>query len=96
MDKPTKSKSIAEEFTKALEAELDFTREAGFTDQLRRNLSKSRWYDPTQIVVAEINWELTTEKLLVMEWLDGVPFLAADLDNDPNVKDPAEKRKRNN
>ena len=70
-------KSLAEEFTKALEAELDFTREAGFTDQLRQNLSKSKWFDPTQIVVAEINWDLTTEKLLVMEWLDGIPLLSA-------------------
>jgi predicted unusual protein kinase regulating ubiquinone biosynthesis (AarF/ABC1/UbiB family) len=86
-------KSIAEEFTKALEAELDFTQEASFTDQLRHNLSSSRWYDPTQIVVAEINWDLTTPKLLVMEWLDGVPILSAKLDNDNNGKDPATKRK---
>ncbi|NJM71965.1 MAG: AarF/ABC1/UbiB kinase family protein [Scytonema sp. RU_4_4] len=86
-------KSIAEEFTKALEAELDFTREASFTDQLRRNLSESRWYDPTQLVVAEIFWDLTTTKLLVMEWLDGVPLLSADLESDKNGKDPAEERK---
>ncbi|MBD2625762.1 ABC1 kinase family protein [Trichormus variabilis] len=84
-------KSTAEEFTKALEAELDFTREAGFTDQLRRNLSQSRWYDPTQIVVAEINWDLTTEKLLVMEWLDGVPLLSADLSKEDG-KDAVAKR----
>ncbi|MGM3305186.1 ABC1 kinase family protein [Anabaena sp. WFMT] len=86
-------KSIAEEFTKALEAELDFKREAGFTDQLRRNLSASRWYDPTQIVVAEINWHLTTEKLLVMEWLDGVPILSADLSiiHNPQNLIPARK-----
>jgi ubiquinone biosynthesis protein len=84
-------KSTAEEFTKALEAELDFKREAGFTDQLRRNLSQSRWYDPTQIVVAEINWDLTTEKLLVMEWLDGVPLLLADLSNE-NPQDAVAKR----
>ncbi|MGH7998226.1 MAG: ABC1 kinase family protein [Brasilonema sp.] len=86
-------KSIAEEFTKALEAELDFTREAGFTDQLRRNLSQSRWFDPTQLVVAEIFWDLTTAKLLVMEWLDGVPLLSADLESNENGKDPAEERK---
>ncbi|MBD2360069.1 AarF/ABC1/UbiB kinase family protein [Anabaena minutissima FACHB-250] len=85
-------KSIAEEFTKALEAELDFTREAGFTDQLRRNLSHSRWFDPQQIVVAEIYWQLTTEKLMVMEWLDGVPILSANL-NDNNGKDPIAERK---
>ncbi|MBD2251123.1 ABC1 kinase family protein [Nostoc parmelioides] len=85
-------KSIAEEFTKALEAELDFTREAGHTDLLRRNLSRSHWFDPTQLVVAEIYWSLTTEKLLVMEWLDGVPILSASLNNS-NGKDPVAERK---
>ncbi|MBD0302602.1 MAG: AarF/ABC1/UbiB kinase family protein [Tolypothrix sp. T3-bin4] len=85
-------KSIAEEFTKALEAELDFTREAGFTDQLRRNLSESRWYDPTKIVVAEINWDLTTEKLMVMEWLDGVPLLSAKFISAQNGEDPTVER----
>jgi predicted unusual protein kinase regulating ubiquinone biosynthesis (AarF/ABC1/UbiB family) len=86
-------KAIAQEFTKALEAELDFTREAGFTDQLRRNLSHSRWFDPTQIVVAEIYWDLTTEKLLVMEWLDGVPLLSADLSQNQDDKDIAAQQK---
>ncbi|MBD2204809.1 AarF/ABC1/UbiB kinase family protein [Calothrix sp. FACHB-1219] len=86
-------KSIAEEFTKALEAELDFTREAGYTDQLRRNLSKSKWYDPQQIVVAQIYWELTTEKLMVMEWLEGMPILSASLNSNNNGKDPVTERK---
>ncbi|WP_026734916.1 ABC1 kinase family protein [Fischerella sp. PCC 9605] len=86
-------KSIAEEFTKALEAELDFTREADYTDQLRRNLSESRWFDPNQIVVAEIYWDLTTPKLMVMEWLDGVPLLSASLSSE-NGKNPAAERKR--
>jgi predicted unusual protein kinase regulating ubiquinone biosynthesis (AarF/ABC1/UbiB family) len=85
-------KSIAEEFTKALEAELDFTREAGYTDQLRRNLSQGRWYDPKQVVVAEIDWDLTTEKLLVMEWLDGVPLLSADLSSNDTEPDLNSKR----
>ncbi|WP_096594496.1 AarF/UbiB family protein [Calothrix sp. NIES-2098] len=85
-------KSIAEEFTKALEAELDFTREAGYTDQLRQNLSHSRWFDPQQIVVAQIYWELTTEKLMVMEWLEGVPILTANFSNN-NGKDPVTERK---
>jgi ubiquinone biosynthesis protein len=75
---------LAEEFANALKAELDFTREAGFTDQLRQNLSTSRWFDPKQLVVAEINWDLTTEKLLVMEWLDGVPLLSASLNSETN------------
>jgi ubiquinone biosynthesis protein len=85
-------KSVAEEFTKALEDELDFTREAGFTDELRQNLSRSRWFDPTQIVVAEIFWELTTEKLMVMEWLDGVPLLSANLNSEQNGKNPHAQR----
>ncbi|MDJ0795494.1 MAG: AarF/ABC1/UbiB kinase family protein [Calothrix sp. MO_167.B12] len=73
-------KSIAEEFCQALAAELDFTREAGFTDQLRRNLSHSAWFDPQQIVVAEIDWNLSSPKLLVMEWLDGTPLLSVNFD----------------
>ncbi len=59
---------------------------------MRRNLSRSRWFDPTQIVVAEIYWDLTSEKLLVMEWLDGVPFLLADLNSTNNGKDPVVER----
>lgn len=70
---------IAEEFITALQAELDFTKEAGYTDQLRRELSTSRWFNPKQLVVPEIYWNLTTTKLLVMEWLDGVPLLLAKL-----------------
>jgi predicted unusual protein kinase regulating ubiquinone biosynthesis (AarF/ABC1/UbiB family) len=67
--------ALAEEFTSALEAELDFTKEASYTDQLRRNLSSSRWFDPDQIVVPAIYWELTTQKLMVMEWLEGRALL---------------------
>ncbi|MEZ2275334.1 MAG: ABC1 kinase family protein [Microcoleus sp.] len=71
--------ALAEEFATALRAELDFIQEASYTDELKRNLSKSRWFDPKQIVVPEIQWKLTTKKLLVMEWLDGVPILLGDL-----------------
>lgn len=76
--------ALAEEFSNALMAELDFTQEASYADQLRRNLSTSRWFDPTKLVVPAIYWELTTQKLMVMEWLDGIPLLQAEfsaLDN---------------
>lgn len=79
-------RAIAKEFTKALEEELDFTIEAGYTDKLRQNLSRSRWFDPTQIMVAEVYWDLTTPKLMVMEWLDGKPLLSAQLKSDENGK----------
>jgi predicted unusual protein kinase regulating ubiquinone biosynthesis (AarF/ABC1/UbiB family) len=84
--------SLAEEFSSALKAELDFTIEASYTDQLRRNLSKSSWFDPKQLVVPEIHWNLTTEKLLVMEWLNGVPLLVADFTLSNNGEDSNLKR----
>ncbi len=72
-------KAIAEEFTSALLDELDFTVEARHTEQLRQNLSISRWFDPQQLVIPKINLELTTQKVLVMQWLDGEPLLSANL-----------------
>ncbi len=86
-------KSIAEEFCKALEAELDFTREASFTDELRRNLSKSKWFDTTKLVIAQIYWDITTPKIMVMEWLDGVPLLSAQIGTEHEGKDPITVRK---
>ncbi|MBD2041692.1 ABC1 kinase family protein [Microcoleus sp. FACHB-672] len=85
--------ALADEFATALQAELDFTQEASYTNQLRRNLSTSRWFDPTQLMVPEIIWELTTEKLLVLEWLDGAPLLLADLNVGSNNGDVRAKRK---
>lgn len=81
--------ALAEEFTNALRAELDFTKEASYTDQLRRNLEGSHWFDPKQVVVPAIYWEVTTEKLLVMEWLEGTPLLSAEL-----PKNQQEKRRQ--
>lgn len=71
--------SLAAEFSTALLAELDFTQEARYTEKLRRNLLAGKWFDPKQIMVPEIDRQLSTQKLLVMEWLDGVPILAAQL-----------------
>lgn len=87
--------ALADEFTSALQAELDFTQEASYADQLRHNLSKSRWFDPTQIVVPAIYWELTTEKLMVMEWLEGKPILDAQFSSEQNGEDSkTEKEQR--
>ncbi|MEP0791244.1 AarF/ABC1/UbiB kinase family protein [Funiculus sociatus GB2-M2] len=85
--------ALADEFSTALLAELDFTKEAANTNQLRQNVSKSRWYDPTQVVIPEIFWEFTTEKLLVMEWLDGVPLLLAEFGEESNGKTPDVRRR---
>jgi ubiquinone biosynthesis protein len=85
--------ALADEFATALQAELDFTKEANYTNQLRRNLSNSRWFKPEQLVVPEIHWHLTTAKLLVMEWLDGVPLLLAKLPEMGGGKDAQTQRK---
>ncbi|MFQ4135726.1 ABC1 kinase family protein [Nodosilinea sp. PGN35] len=70
---------LADEFADALNAELDFTTEAAYTDQLRRNLAKSSWYDSSQLVVPQIYWDLTNSKIMTMEWLEGTPLLKANL-----------------
>jgi ubiquinone biosynthesis protein len=69
--------SLATEFSTALQSELDFTQEASYTEALRQNLLAGRWFDTTKIMVPEIDRQLSTQKLLVMEWLDGVPILSA-------------------
>jgi predicted unusual protein kinase regulating ubiquinone biosynthesis (AarF/ABC1/UbiB family) len=82
--------TLAEEFSQALRAELRFTQEATYTDQLRSNLGRSRWFDPAQLVVPQIIWEHTTDQLLVMEWLDGKPLLLAEFA--PTEDERSEKR----
>ena len=88
-------KGLAEEFTTALRDELDFIKEASHTDQLRRNMSISRWFDPQQLVIPEVFWDLTTEKLLVLEWLNGVPLLSATFtENNGNEVSVSSKRRQ--
>ncbi|HBB32795.1 MAG TPA: ABC transporter [Cyanobacteria bacterium UBA9273] len=85
--------ALAEEFSTALEAELDFTTEASYTEQLRRNLSKSRWFDPQQLVIPKVYWDLTTKKLMVLEWLDGVPIQSAQLPDTQDGKNADTQRR---
>jgi predicted unusual protein kinase regulating ubiquinone biosynthesis (AarF/ABC1/UbiB family) len=83
---------LADEFTQAVKAELDFTLEAGYTEQLRRNLAASRWFDSQQLVIPQIYWDITTEKLLAMEWLEGKPLLEAEMLLAENGKSISEKQ----
>jgi len=77
--------ALAEEFVQALRAELDFMKEARATDQLRQNLTRSRWFDPTKVTIPEVIWPLTTEQVLVMEWMEGKPILNALRDESTNL-----------
>lgn len=70
---------LADEFSASLRSELDFTQEANYTERLRQNLSTSRWFDPSQIVIPKVYQELSSRKILVLEWIDGVPLLKASL-----------------
>lgn len=73
-------KLLADEFAIALQDELNFRREASYTDELRRNLAKSNWLDPQYMVIPAIIWELTSETILAMEWITGTLLLEAQLD----------------
>lgn len=75
---------LAEEFSGALQAELDFTTEAEYTEQLRKNLAEGRWFDSEQLVIPQVYDNLTTTRILTLEWLEGVPILEAKL---PEVRD---------
>ena len=81
---------LAEEFKAALTAELDFTTEARYTDELRQDLINSSWVDSEQLTVPKILWPLTNSKILVMEWLDGQPLLQATVASNQSTvpKDP--------
>ncbi|MBD2579668.1 AarF/ABC1/UbiB kinase family protein [Oscillatoria sp. FACHB-1406] len=71
--------TLADEFTSALQSELNFLEEADYTDRLRENLAKSRWFEANRITTPGVYWELSTPKLLVLEWLNGQPLLASQL-----------------
>jgi ubiquinone biosynthesis protein len=83
---------LAEEFSNALIAELDFTSEAAYTEQLRQNLTNTDLFDTEQLVIPQIFNDLTTKKLLTIEWLDGVPILQAKLPQTRGDKDESTQR----
>ena len=76
---------LAKEFKAALTAELDFTTEARYTDELRQDLLNSTWIDSDKLIVPSIIWPLTSDKILVMEWLDCIPLLQAILPPAPTT-----------
>ena len=84
---------LAEEFTSAIKAELDFTTEADYTEQLRNILAKNNWFDSKKLVIPQVYRHLTTSKLLTLEWLEGVPILEAQLSQSRGAKDEATQRK---
>lgn len=70
---------LADEFSASLRSELDFTQEANYTERLRQNLSISRWFNPQQIVIPKVYQALSSRRILVLEWIEGLPILKAPL-----------------
>ncbi len=85
--------ALAEEFTSALEAELDFTSEAQYTETLKRNLAESRWFATEKLVVPKVYWEVTSPKILTIEWLEGTAILETELPQTRDDRDVANQRK---
>jgi predicted unusual protein kinase regulating ubiquinone biosynthesis (AarF/ABC1/UbiB family) len=84
---------LAEEFTASLRNELDFTQEANYTEQLRQNLSTSRWFDPQQIVIPKVYLDLSSRRILVLEWIEGVPILKAPVAEGKSESDRTERHR---
>lgn len=59
---------IVAQFAKSLRRELDLEMEARNTERFARNFA-----DDPNIVFARVHWEYTSETLLVMEHIDGIP-----------------------
>ncbi len=60
---------------------------------MRQNLSQSNWFNPQQLVIPKVHWEFTTAKLLVIDWLEGVPLLSSDLSQSDSNQESAKKKR---
>jgi len=63
---------LVEEFRNSLLGELDFRREARNTQRLRQNLENSRLWQRKQVIVPKVYSEWTTDKILTLEWIEGI------------------------
>jgi len=59
---------IIGQFSKSLRSELDLAREGRNTERFRRN-----FVDDENIVFAKIHWDCTSESVLVMDYIRGIP-----------------------
>ena len=64
---------IVQEFAKSIRREVDFIQEARNIDRFRRNFE-----DDETVYVPQVYWELTTERVLTMEYIDGIKISELD------------------
>jgi len=72
--KQIKPTQIIAEFARSIREELDYTSEASHAERVRLNFR-----DDPNVKVPKIFWNLTTDKVLVMEYIEGVKITAPDL-----------------
>lgn len=70
---------LVDEFRTSILNELDFRREARNTDLLREVLNRSSLWQPGQVVVPQVYSAFTSERILVLEWIDGIKLTEARL-----------------
>lgn len=61
--------AIAEELARSLREELDYQTEGRNAERLRTNLS-----DDPRFVIPQVFWNLTSRRVITMQYLDGIPF----------------------
>ncbi len=61
--------AIAQELALSIEGELDYHTEGRNAERLRSNLSSD-----TRFVVPQVYWNLTTRRVITLEYLEGIPF----------------------
>ncbi|MBN8828274.1 MAG: 2-polyprenylphenol 6-hydroxylase [Sphingobacteriia bacterium] len=64
-----KPKSVIETFAEAMRLELDLRLEAAAASELKDNLK-----DDLGIKIPEINWNVTSKRILTIEWVEGIPI----------------------
>jgi ubiquinone biosynthesis protein len=70
---------LLEEFRTSLMGELDFVREARNTEQMGENLAKSDLWQPGQVITPQVHWQLSSERVLTLEWIEGIKLTDVDL-----------------
>ena len=77
-------REVVAEFARHLDHELDLMREAASASQLRRNFEAS-----ALMVVPEVHWEFCTQRVMVMERMQGTPISQVNVLREKNIDIPA-------
>ncbi|HLG21165.1 MAG TPA: AarF/ABC1/UbiB kinase family protein [Bdellovibrionota bacterium] len=60
---------IVDEFSRTIKRATDFIEEGHNIDAFRANLA-----DLSDVVIPQVYWELTSKRVLTMEWIEGIPI----------------------